>query len=322
MAERPRRPRPNRAQPPARRAQAPTERAQPPAAVPSPEELAEMTPRALLRRLGLSARKGFSQSFLTDQYAVHETVGAADLQPTDQVLEVGPGLGVLTRELVKAAGRVVAVELDRNLAELLPRLVPGAKKLEVIQGDFLDLDLAATFSGPYKIVANLPYAITSPALRHILTSRAKPTVAVVMVQREVAGRVAAKPGDTSLLSIMVQLYARVSVVVEVPASSFYPAPKVDSTVLKLEVYDRPPVDVDDPEALLKVVAAGFSRRRKQLHNSLSDSLWFPPGGVFEVLEAAGIDPARRAQTLTLEEWAGLYRAYQEAKVRWQGEKGS
>ncbi len=295
---------------------------QQPAGVPSPEELAQLTPRALLRKLGLSARKGFSQSFLTDEYVVREIVAAAELQPSDQVLEIGPGLGVLTRELVKAAGRVVAVELDRNLADLLPRLVPGAKNLEVIQGDYLDLDLATVFTGPYKVVANLPYAITSPALRRMLTATPKPGVAVVMVQREVAERVAAKPGGTSLLSIMVQLYARVTVVREVPASAFYPAPKVDSTVLKLEVYDRPPEGVDDPEALLKIVAAGFSRRRKQLHNSLSQSLWFPPGGVFEVLEAGGIEPSRRAQTLSIEEWIRLYQAYQEAKARWQAEQAS
>ncbi len=291
-----------------------------PQSLPSSEELAQLTPRALLRRLGLSARKGFSQSFLTDSYAVMDIVSAADLRSSDQVLEIGPGLGVLTRELVKAAGRVVAVELDRALAELLPRLVADAKNLKVIQGDYLDFDPATAFSGPYKVVANLPYAITSPALRRIMTFPPKPTLAVVMVQKEVAERVAAKPGETSLLSIMVQLYSRVSFVREVPASAFYPAPKVDSAVLKLELYDRPPEGVDDTEALLKVVAAGFSRRRKQLHNSLSDSLWFPPGGVFEVLEAAGIDPARRAQTLSIEEWIRLYRAYNEAKIRWQSEQ--
>jgi len=288
--------------------------------VPGPEELARLTPRALLRRLGLSARKGFSQSFLTDQYVVGDIIAAAELRATDEVLEVGPGLGVLTRELVKVAGRVVAVELDRRLAELLPRLVAGATNLQVVQGDYLEFDPSAVFSGPYKVVANLPYAITSAALRHMLTAAPKPTLAVVMVQREVADRIAAKPGDTSLLSVMVQLYSRVTPVRHVPASAFYPAPKVDSTVLKLEVYRRPPVAVDDPEALLGIAAAGFSRRRKQLHNALSESLWFPPGGVFEVLEKAGIEPSRRAQTLSLEEWAALYRAYRDAKARWQWER--
>jgi len=286
------------------------------AKLPSPEEMERLPPRALLRRLGLSARKGLSQNFLVDRYVVRDIIEAAELGPADQVLEVGPGLGVLTRELVKVAGRVVAIELDRKLAELLPRLVSAPRRLEVIQADALEIDPATLFSDGYKVVANLPYHITSPVLRHLLTARRKPTLLVVMVQREVADRIAARPGDTSLLSIMVQLYCRVSVVRHVPASSFYPAPKVDSTVLKLEVYDRLPVNVDDPERFLKLVAAGFSRRRKQLHNALSESLWFPPGAVLQVMREAGIDPTRRAQTLTLEEWARLYVEYEKARSRW------
>ena len=285
--------------------------------VPSPEEAERLTPRALLRRLGITARRGLSQSFLTDRYVVKDIVAAAELTPSDEVLEVGPGLGVLTRELVRVARRVVAVELDRRLAELLPRLVPNPERLEVYQGDILDFDPAVAFRGRYKVVANLPYHITSPALRHLLSARRRPELMVVMVQREVAERIAARPGNTSLISIMVQLYARVSVVRQVPAESFYPAPKVDSAVLKLEVYDRLPPEVDDPEAFLGFVAAGFSRRRKQIHNSLSESLWFPPRGVFDVLRNAGIEPTRRAQTLSLQEWLRLYRAYQEARRRWQ-----
>ncbi|MGE5620227.1 MAG: 16S rRNA (adenine(1518)-N(6)/adenine(1519)-N(6))-dimethyltransferase RsmA [Sphingomonadaceae bacterium] len=288
--------------------------------LPSPEEVEQLTPKALLQRLGLSARKAFSQSFLTDKYVVRDIIEAAELRPTDEVLEVGPGLGVLTRELVKVAGRVVAVELDRALAELLPRLVSDPDKLVVVQGDILAFDPATVFRGPYKVVANLPYHITSPALRHLLTTRAKPTLMVVMVQKEVAERIAAKPGDTSFLSVMVQLYAKVTVVRHVSAASFFPAPKVDSTVIKLEVYERLPEGVDDPEALLAMVSGAFSRRRKQLHNSLSQAMWFPPGGVFEVLEAAGIDPTRRPQTLSVEEWIRLYRVYQDARSRWQSEQ--
>lgn len=285
----------------------------------SSEELWRLTPKALLRRLGLSARKGLSQSFLTDSYVARDIVNAAELSPEDEVLEVGPGLGVLTRELVKVARRVVAVELDPKLAGLLPTLAPAPKCLEVIQADILDFDPSYAFANRYKVVANLPYHISSPLLRKLLTAQLKPTLMVVMVQKEVAERMAAKPGDASLLSIMVQLYARVSIVRYVSAAQFYPMPKVDSAVVKLEVYDRPPVVVDDPEAMLKVVSAGFSRRRKQLHNALAQSLWFPPGGAYEVLEMAGIDPARRAQTLSLEEWARLYRAYREMQQKWRQE---
>jgi 16S rRNA (adenine1518-N6/adenine1519-N6)-dimethyltransferase len=287
--------------------------------LPSLEELEQLTPRALLRRLGIAPLRGLSQSFLTDPYVVRDIIAAAELKPSDEVLEVGPGLGILTRALLAVAGRVMAVELDRKLAELLPHLVAPSGKLEVIEGDVLKLDFDARFPNGYKVVANLPYHITSPVLRRVLTARRKPELMVIMVQKEVAERISAQPGDTSLISMMAQLYARVSLVRLVEASSFYPAPKVDSAVLKLETYDRLPEGVDDPEAVLKVVAAGFSRRRKQLHNSLSESLWFPAGGVFEVLEAAGIDPARRAQTLSLEEWIALYRAYGAARERWQTE---
>ena len=292
-------------------------RAQEPSTLPAPEELERLTPRALLKRLGLRAQKGLSQSFLTDQYVVKDIVEAAQVMPDEQVMEIGPGLGILTRALTAVARRVVAVELDRQLADLLPGLVPLRERLEVIYADALDVDTAGLFDGPYKVAANLPYAVTSPMLRHLLTARLKPDVMVVMVQKEVAERIAARPGDTSLLSIMVQLYSRVSVVRQVPASAFFPPPKVDSTVLKLEVYRELPVEVDDPEALLQLASAGFSRRRKQLHNALAESLWFPSGEVTNVLEEAGIDPSRRAQTLTIEEWARLRRAYEAARAGWQ-----
>ncbi|HEX9016768.1 MAG TPA: 16S rRNA (adenine(1518)-N(6)/adenine(1519)-N(6))-dimethyltransferase RsmA [Chloroflexota bacterium] len=287
--------------------------------IPTLEELERLTPRALLSRLGLRAHKGLSQNFLTDPYVVRDIVEAAGLNGDDAVLEVGPGLGILTRALVESARKVVAVELDGVLAELLPSLVGRRERLEVIQRDALEVDPAKLFDGPYKVAANLPYHVTSPLLRRLLTATAKPDLLVVMVQKEVAERIAAKPGDTSLLSIMVQLYSRVSLVRDVPASSFFPPPQVDSAVLKLEVYRQLPVQVDDPETMLRMVAAGFSRRRKQIHNSLGESMWFPPGAVHEVLESAGIEPARRAQTLSLAEWATLYRAYEDAKSRWTEE---
>ena len=292
------------------------------AALPTPEELDRLTPRALLQRLGLRAHKGLSQSFLTDHYVVREIVDATHITPEDQLLEIGPGLGILTRALTSSAARVVAVELDSQLAELLPNLVSNPDRLEVIHADALSVDLSELFSAPYKVAANLPYSVTSPLLRHLLTAELKPTLMVVMVQKEVAERIAAGPGDTSLLSIMVQLYSRVSVVRQVPASAFFPPPKVDSTVLKLDVYRELPVNVDDPESLLRLASAGFSRRRKQLHNALSEALWFPPGEVTRVLEAAGIDPTRRAQTLTLEEWARLYRTYEAARAGWQEAPGT
>lgn len=278
-----------------------------------------MPPKTLLRRLGLVANKRFSQTFLTDSYVVKDMVAAAELSPSDEVLEVGPGLGILTRELVRTSRRVVAVELDKNLAELLPRMVPEPSRLQVIQGDILEFDPTTAFQGEYKVIANLPYSVTSPVLRHFLTVLHKPSVMVVMVQKEVAERIAAGPGDTSVMTIMAQLYSRVSLVRLVEASAFYPAPEVDSAVLKLEVYRDLPFGGDDPEGMLSLVAAGFSRRRKQLHNSLGQSLWFPAGGVFQVLEAAGIDSSRRAQTLSMREWDSLYRSYSQFRDLWKSE---
>ncbi len=199
---------------------------------------------------------------------------------------------------------------------------PSRNKSPADDGSLIGIfrvDPATLFDGPYKVAANLPYHVTSPLLRHLLTSGAKPDVIVVMVQKEVAERIAAKPGDTSLLSVMVQLYSNVSLIRDVPASAFYPPPQVDSAVLKLEVYTQLPVEVDDPEAMLRMVAAGFSRRRKQIHNSLSESMWFPPAAVHEVLDAAGIEPTRRAQTLSLDEWSSLHRAYEASKSRWTAE---
>lgn len=287
--------------------------------VPPYAEMEKMPPKTLLRRLGLFANKSFSQNFLTDSYVVKDIVAAAELSPSDEVLEVGPGLGILTRELVRTSQRVVAVELDKNLADLLPRLVPEPSRLEVVQGDIRNFDPATAFQGEYKVVANLPYSVTSPVLRQFLTGVHKPSVMVVMVQKEVAERIAAGPGDTSVMTIMAQLYSRVSLVRQVEASAFYPAPEVDSAVLKLEVYQELPFGGEDPEGLIALVAAGFSRRRKQLHNSLGQSLWFPAGGVFQVLEEAGIDPSRRAQTLTLQEWDSLYRSYSRFRDLWKAE---
>lgn len=287
--------------------------------LPSREELERLTPRALLRRLGLRPRRGLSQNFLTDPYVVRDIVAAAELTPDDEVLEVGPGLGVMTRELVAVAKRVVAVELDQQLAEVLPRMVPRPERLEVVPVDVMEFDPAQTFAGPFKVVANLPYHITSAALRKLLTGGRKPSLLVVMVQREVAERMTAAPGATSVLSIMVQLYSKPSVVRQVPREAFYPSPEVASTVLKMEPHESPPVDVRDREGLMKLVAAAFSRRRKQIHNALAQSLWFPAGGVAPVLESAGIAPERRAQTLTLEEWARLYRAYEQFRSEWKRE---
>ena len=279
--------------------------------------------RAALHALGLRPSRSMGQNFLIDGAALATIVTAAALTADDTVVEVGPGLGVLTWELVQRARTVVAVELDRRLAERLRTEFRTFPNLAIIQGDVLRLPPttilaehdpdAASGARPYKVVANLPYAITSAALRHFLSDPLRPALMVVLVQQEVAARICARAGDLSVLAHAVQIYAEPEIVARVPASSFFPAPEVDSSVLRLRIRPQPAVVPDQPEALLRLIKAGFLHPRKQLGNAL-------PGGmaamgmkidrqrVLDALAAAGIDPTRRAETVTLEEWGAVYRA--------------
>jgi 16S rRNA (adenine1518-N6/adenine1519-N6)-dimethyltransferase len=267
----------------------------------------------LLRQSGLHARKGLGQNFLIDEDILGLIISTSELSTEDLVIEVGPGLGVLTEELAKHAGRVAAIELDDNLAALLKERISGFKNVAVINQDILKIDITALLSEyktlKYKVVANLPYYITSPVLRHFLEGECKPESMVVMVQKEVAGEIAAKPGKMSLLSIGVQLYGQPEIITKVPAESFYPAPKVDSAVLKVTPYAQPPVQIDDREGFFKLVRAGFSSARKQLANSLARGLGITKEESLALLEKAEIDPQRRAETLAIEEWANLWRVY-------------
>jgi 16S rRNA (adenine1518-N6/adenine1519-N6)-dimethyltransferase len=271
-------------------------------------------PRDILRRYGFRPRKGLGQHFLVDRAHLARIVEAADLGARDTVLEVGPGLGVLTAALARRAGRVVAVEVDPAMRLVLAETVGGFENVEVVDADVLEADPAALVGAPpeargrlagYKVVANLPYYITSAVLRHILEARVRPELAVVMVQKEVADRILAQPGDMSILAVAVQLYARPSRVSVVPAGAFYPAPKVDSAVLRLDVHDELAVAVDDVEAFFAVVRAGFGQKRKQLKNSLASGLGLTAGEAVAALETADIEPKRRAETLSLPEWARL-----------------
>jgi 16S rRNA (adenine1518-N6/adenine1519-N6)-dimethyltransferase len=278
--------------------------------------------KQLLRQAGLRARKGLGQHFLVDGGVLKHILAAAELSPDDTVIEVGPGLGVLTRELARQAGRVVAVELDDNLASLLKETLASFSNVTIINRDILKVDpqvlLRERFpdrkgdTWQYKVVANLPYYITSPVLRHFLEASLKPQCLVVMVQKEVAREITAKPGWLSLLAISVQLYGKPKIVKYVRASSFYPAPEVDSAILRIAVYPRPMVEVDT-ESFFTLVRAGFSAARKQLGNSLAQGLNRPKADAIFLLEKAGIDSRRRAETLSIEEWSRLWRVYAQAR---------
>ena len=271
------------------------------------EHPATASPSALLRQLGLRPRKRFSQSFLVDQRIPEQVVKAADVGPDDRVLEIGPGLGIMTRVLARKAARVVAVELDRDLAEALPRLVP--ENVEIVQGDALEFDPASRFDGPYKLVANLPYAITSPFLFRYLDIRPAPTVIVVMIQREVAERIAGRAGALSYLAVAVQSVASVRVVRLVPPGAFFPCPKVESAVIRLDPRPEPLVPPEQRARFLALVRAGFAQPRKTLANSLAQGLGVPRADAVPYLERAGIVPERRPHELGLEEWRTLFGVY-------------
>ena len=262
------------------------------------------SPAALLRQLGLRPRKRFSQSFLVDARLPEQIVRAADVRKTDQVLEIGPGLGILTRALSRSAGRVLAVELDRDLAAALPRLVPA--NVQIIADDALRFDPAEHVAGPYKLVANLPYHVTSPVLLRYLALESRPDVLVVMVQKEVAQRIAAPPGRLSYLAVAVQSVATVRIVRIVSPGAFFPRPKVDSAVLRLAPLPSPLVPPGERTAFLEFVQAGFAQPRKQLGNSLAQGLGCSKAVALELLARAEIAAERRPQDLSLDEWKRLY----------------
>lgn len=260
--------------------------------------------------------KSFGQNFLVDRSVLKHIVEAADIQPHDHVLEVGAGTGVLTRELAKRAvdGRVVAVELERDMLKLLEETTGAYPNVELLAQNLLFLDPVEVFGQqPYKLVANLPYYITAPTFRHFLESANPPRLLVVMVQYEVAQRIVAGPGDLSLLGISIQFYGRPQIVARVPASAFYPAPKVDSAILRVDVNPQAPLTREERDRFFKVVQAGFSERRKQLHNSLASGLHIKDQQVRTLLNTATIEASRRAETLSIDEWLRVWRAVEGMK---------
>jgi len=290
---------------------------------PSPVRLDPLAIRRILRDEGLRARHALSQNFLADPDVLEAILTEAAAGAGDRVLEIGPGLGILTGALLDAGAALTAVELDRRLAALLRErfegaVVPGSRapagpgELRLIEGDALDQDLPRLVPSPYAVVANLPYHITSPILHRLLERAPRPERMVLMVQWEVAERLAAPPGRMSYLSVFVQYHAAVRVARRVPASAFEPAPAVESAVIVVE--PRRPgslVPVDEPDAaaaedsLWALVQAGFRERRKMVHNVLVRQLGLPAVRIDAALAAVGIDRDRRPQTLSVDEWLAL-----------------
>ena len=257
------------------------------------------------------ARKSLGQHFLADTRIAGRILDAADLSPDDVIVEIGPGRGVLTKRMVNRVNRVVAVELDGELAEALPSRLDFPVNLTCVKADARDVDLTELIAPDtsYKVVANLPYYAANPIIRRLLESEPKPDILVVMVQQEVAKNMVAQPGDMGILSVATQFYARVKMVCSVSPKSFRPSPKVTSAVVRLDVLPAPAVDVASEEGFFTVVRAGFAAPRKQLRNSLSQGLGIEPIVGGRVLEEAGIDATRRPQTLDIPEWASIYQVW-------------
>lgn len=265
---------------------------------------------ALLRAHGIRPKKSLGQNFLIDPAALEKIVAAAQIDGDDAVLEIGPGLGSLTRYLSAAARRVVAVELDAHLIPLLESVLAEAANVTVVHGDILAADPVELMGEDgYAVVANIPYYITSAVIRHLLEAPQRPRRLVLTVQREVAERITAGPGDMSLLALSVQVYGQARVVARIPAGAFYPPPNVDSSAVRVDLYPQPLIPEDQIDAFFRLAKAGFGQKRKTLRNSLSAGLSRPGEQAAALLAAAGIDPMRRAETLSMDEWASLTRQF-------------
>jgi 16S rRNA (adenine1518-N6/adenine1519-N6)-dimethyltransferase len=282
--------------------------------------------KSYLRQFDFQARKGLGQHFLVNEEVLKLVISTSELTSNDVVMEVGPGLGVLTRELARRTGWVVAIELDSKLAVALEQTLASFDNASIINRDILKVDPAAlleeqkvrfppAISNPfsYKVVANLPYYITSPVLHNFLEASVKPQIMVVMVQKEVADAIVAKPGQMSVLSVSVQFYGEPRIISYVPAQCFYPPPEVDSAILRIDLHFQPAVTVTDERSFFDLVQAGFSASRKQIVNSLAQGLRLPKAEILALLEEAHIVPKRRAETLSLAEWARLWQVF--AQVR-------
>lgn len=275
---------------------------------------------SLLRKYGLRPKKGLGQNFLVEDPSLQKVVCSAEITKDEVVLEIGAGLGSLTRYLSIHAKSVVAVEIDRNLIPPLREILDAYPNVSIIHGDILDLeidqllnsaitDVQSTATSPgqpaYVVVANIPYYITSALIRHLLESRARPNRIILTVQREVATRICAGTPAMSLLALSVQVYGEPRITAKIPAGAFYPPPTVDSAVIRIDLYPLPLIPPPYTETFFHLVKAGFSQRRKNLRNSLSAGLGIEKTEAATLLEAASIDPRRRAQTLRMDEWEAL-----------------
>lgn len=265
--------------------------------------------RAVLRRHSIHPDRNLGQNFLVEPAALEKVVRAAGLSGSEVVLEIGAGLGALTRRLAEEAKSVVAVEFDRRIIPALEESVGDLDNVTVIVADALRLDLRETMGGQdYSVVANIPYNITSALIRKLMEADHRPREVILTIQKEVAERITAEAGDMSLLALSVQLYGRPVLKAEIPRDSFYPSPDVDSAVLFIDVDPNVTYSRAELDGIFELAKAGFGQRRKQLRNSLSSGLGVPKASVASWLASAGLGRKSRAQELSVEQWRRLARA--------------
>lgn len=265
----------------------------------------------ILKTFGIQTSKKLGQNFLVDEQVVDGIVAAAAVKPGEAVLEIGPGIGTLTQGLAEAGANVTAVELDRQLLDVLAKTLAGYDNVRVIHGDILRIDISREIKAEkFKVIANLPYYITTPIIMRLLEERLPVELMVTMVQKEVAERMVAAPGskDYGALSVAVQFYTQPEIMFIVPPQAFIPAPAVESAVIRCIVRPEPPVSVTDEKAFFRVVKAAFAQRRKTLANALKGG-GIAKDVVADMLRRTGIDGSRRGETLTLAEFAALANAW-------------
>lgn len=269
-------------------------------------------PKTLLEQFDIAPKRSLGQNFLHDPNALEKIVATAELMPEDTVVEIGAGTGMLTELLAKKVRHVFSIEVDERMRPVLEAQLAPHENVYFVFQDVLETDLLKLVgSGPFSVVANVPYYITSAILRHLLEPHRRPERIVLTVQYELAERITAQPPDMSLLAVSVQFYGHPQIITRLKPGVFWPRPEVDSAVIRIDTYDKPPVDVPDARAFFRVVRAGFSQKRKQLRNSLGGGLGIKAKVAGQMLEDAGIDATRRAETLTLEEWGALTRTIAE-----------
>jgi len=272
----------------------------------SKQPLTPIKIKSLLRKYDLKPKKGLGQNFLQDNIHLQKLIDTAQILSNEDVLEIGSGLGSLTRLLATSAAKVITVELDQNLIPPLKEILNIYNNVTIVQGDILELDISQHISTPnYVVVANIPYYITSALIRRLLESSNKPNRIILTVQHEVARRICAVPPNMNLLALSVQVYGKPRIGARIPAGAFYPVPSVDSAVIRIDLFPSSLIPLQNIDIFFRIIKASFNQRRKTLLNSLSGGLSLSKSETKQLLENVKIDPIRRPQTLVIEEWITL-----------------